>query len=225
MVCFTSQVKLLMEANAISVKKLNSHPASLAVPSKIQIIRRHPLFKNITENAAAALAKHCTEKYFDPNTCLLEQNGIAKHWLLPIQGTYKIYQSTASLSPTSLPTKGHDDTTDEQIVLTEAQSRAAWTAASLAAEVATYQGSVLPGAVDVTNGTLHGIDVNELDALGGFGDDFRNSSSGCSSVLNAPLGLEDALGAAGLLWGGGKGETYRYSVHSPGFTHVSRRLN
>lgn len=197
MVCFASQVKLLMEANAISVKKLNSHPASLAVPSKIQIIRRHPLFKSITENAATALAKHCTEKYFDPNTCLLEQNNIAKHWLLPIQGTYNIYQSTASLSPTSLP----------------------------AAEVAAYQGSVLPGAVDVTNDTLHGIDVNELDALDGLGDDFRNSSSGCSSVLNAPLGLEDALGAAGLLRGGGRGETYRYSVHSPGFTHVSRILN
>jgi hypothetical protein len=211
------QVKSLMVANSMSVKKLSLHPASLAVPSKTQRIRRHPLFKNISEEAAAALAKHCTEKYFDPDSCLLQQLSPAKHWLLPIQGIYKIYQSAASLSPVSLRAKGFDDA-DQEIKLGEAQMRATAAAAPLAAEVSTFQGSVVPGAVDVTSGTFHGLNINENNVPG-------NNLANDSTVFNAPLGLEDSLGAAGHLLGGGKCDGYRYSVHSPGYTHVSKIIH
>ena len=206
-----------MKANAMSAKKLTTHPASLAVPNKVQRIRRHPLFKNVTEQAAVALAKHCTEKYFDPNTCLLEQNTPAKHWLLPIQGTFKVYQSASTLSP--LSSRITRDGSGDEVGLNGAQFRATMAAITLAAEVATTsQGSVLPGSVDVTNGTFHGIDFNENYSTHGDNDARKDASS---SVLNAPLGLEDALGAAGHLQGGGECDGYRYSVHSPGYTHVS----
>jgi len=208
MACVVLQVKSLMVANAMSVKKLSTHPASLAIPSKTQRIRRHPLFKNITEEAAAALAKHCTEQYFDPNTCLLKQYAPAKHWLLPVQGTFKVYQSTASLSPMSLPVNGHGSAAQDSR-LSDAQLRATAAAALLAAEV-------VPGAVDVTSGTLHGLNANENSA-----SDDDDDLTNVGTVFNAPLGLEDSLGAAGHLLGGGKCDGYRYSVHSPGYTHVS----
>jgi len=206
--CIVLQVKSLMVANSMSVKKLSLHPASLAVPSKTQRIRRHPLFKNISEEAAAALAKHCTEKYFDPDSCLLQQLSPAKHWLLPIQGIYKVYQSTASLSPMSLPVNGHGSAAQDSR-LSDAQLRATAAAALLAAEV-------VPGAVDVTSGTLHGLNANENSA-----SDDDDDLTNVGTVFNAPLGLEDSLGAAGHLLGGGKCDGYRYSVHSPGYTHVS----
>jgi hypothetical protein len=182
------QVEALLEANATSVKKLESHPASLAVPSKLQRLRRHPLFKSVTEDAAAALAKHCTEAYYDPQACLLAQGAPAKTWLLPIQGTFKVFQTAATMSPA---------------------------AAAAASAAVALQGMPAPSrnVVDVTSGTFHG------NALGGARSS-EGGHGGEESASNAPLGLEDALGCAGLLRGGGKGEGYRYAVHSPGYTHV-----
>jgi len=208
-------VQSLLEANLTSVKKLASHPASLAVPSKVQRIRRHPLFKNITEGAAVALAKHCTEKYFEPNTCLLKQYAPAKHWLLPIQGTYKVFQSAASLS-SKHSAVGIDDALDSGSGSSESHFRASMAAATSAADTAALRKTVSSDAIDVTNVTFHGTGVNQ--------NTFRSDGSRMiadGGALNAPLGLEDALGAAGHLQGGGKCDGYRYSVHSPGYTHVS----
>ena len=204
----------LLVANATSVKKLASHPAALAVPSKVQRIRRHPLFKNISEDAAVALAKHCTEKYFDPNACLLKQYAPAKHWLLPIQGTFKVYQSAVSLGPTDSAT-GNGDALGCQSGSSEAHFRASMAAATSAADTAALQDTVSSDAVDVTNRTFHG-DINHKKVNS---DGSRKTADG--GALNAPLGLEDSLGAAGHLLGGGKCDGYRYSVHSPGYTHVS----
>ena len=190
---------VLLEENNVSIKKLESHPTSLAVPSKAQRIRQHDLFKALSPAAANALAAVASELYFNPGTSLLQQGSTATRWMLPVAGAFRV-----AIKPT-LTDSVHAGLLD--LNRTEGTFHATNAVAAPLRADAVAARARLAGHGRSTSTNSAKI---ERSARFNVGDELDAKHEKHRGLAHAPLGLEDALRA----------KTSSYSVFSVGYSHV-----